>query len=248
MKKILIIGATSAIANACARQWVEQFEHTQFFLVARNSEKLSQIADDISTRGAIAVHTHVLDIANIDAHSAMLNAAIKELEKIDIVLIAHGVLPDQVACEQDVSLAIKEFNINATSTIALLTLLANQLEKQHNGTLAVITSVAGDRGRSSNYLYASAKSAISIFCEGLRGRLFKSGVHVIDIRPGFVDTPMTAHLPLPAALVAKPDIVAARIVAGIKRKKDVLYAPAFWWLIMFIIRSIPSFVFKKMKM
>lgn len=248
MKKILIIGATSAIANACAREWAAQLANVQFFLVGRNAEKLSQTADDLATRGAIAAHTYVLDMANIDAYPDMLHTAIKDLETIDIVLIAHGVLPNQSACEQDVSLTIKEFTINATSTIALLTLLANQLERQRNGTLAVITSVAGDRGRSSNYVYASAKSAVSIFCEGLRGRLLKSGVHVIDIRPGFVDTPMTANLPLPAALVAKPEVVAKRIVAGIKRKQDVLYAPAFWWLIMFIIRSIPSFIFKRMKM
>jgi short-subunit dehydrogenase len=248
MKKILIIGATSAIANACARHWVTQFENTQFFLVARNADKLAQIAADIATRGAIGVHSYVLNIADSNAHNSMLQEAILDLEHIDIALIAHGVLPDQTACEQDVSLAINEFTINATATISLLTLLARQLEAQRKGTLAVITSVAGDRGRVSNYLYASAKAAVSTFCEGLRARLFKVGVHVIDIRPGFVDTPMTAHLPLPAALVAKPDAVAKHIVTGIKRKHNVLYTPSFWFLIMFIIRSIPNFIFKKMKL
>lgn len=246
MKKILIIGATSAIAQACAREWATQ--GNKLFLIARNSEKLSQVADDLIVRGANSANTYVLDIADSNSYSAMLNASIETLGTIDIVLIAHGVLPDQSACERDVALAMQQFAINGSATIALLLLLANQLELQRSGVLAVITSVAGDRGRQSNYLYASAKAAVSTFCEGLRGRLFKSGVHVIDIRPGFVDTPMTADLPLPAALVAQPEVVAKRIVSGINRRVDVLYAPAFWKWIMLIIRSIPSFIFKRMKM
>lgn len=246
MKKILIIGATSAIAQACAREWASI--GNQFFLVARNSARLSQIAEDLVVRGANAAHVYVLDVADTNSHAAMLAQCIEVLGQIDIAFIAHGVLPDQIACEHDVALAVQEFTINSTFTIALLTLLANQLEQQRSGIIAVITSVAGDRGRQSNYLYASAKAAVSTFCEGLRGRLFKTGGHVIDIRPGFVDTPMTAHLPLPAALVAQPEAVAKRIIAGIDRRVDVLYTPAFWQFIMFIIRSIPGFIFKRMKM
>ena len=132
--------------------------------------------------------------------------------------------------------------------IALLTRLASQFETQRCGTLAVIASVAGDRGRPSNYLYGSAKAAVSTFCEGLRARLFKVGVHVITIKPGFVDTPMTKNLALPAALVAKPEAVGLQIVNGIELKRSTLYAPGFWALIMLIIRSIPQPIFKRLNL
>ncbi|MBK1647547.1 SDR family oxidoreductase [Rhabdochromatium marinum] len=246
MKQILIIGATSAIANACARLWASQ--GAVFFLVARNAEKLAQTAADLSSRGAGTVHTYAMDVTHLEAHVAMLSACQEALGRIDIALVAHGTLPDQAACEQDAALALREFNLNATATVGLLTQLANQLESQRGGTLAVITSVAGDRGRPSNYLYGSAKAAVSAFCEGLRARLFKVGVHLIDIRPGFVATPMTQGLPLPALLVAQPEVVAKGILAGIERQTNVLYTPAFWTVIMWVVRSIPSVVFKRMSL
>jgi decaprenylphospho-beta-D-erythro-pentofuranosid-2-ulose 2-reductase len=137
---------------------------------------------------------------------------------------------------------------NGSSVVALLTLLANRFEQQRAGMLAVITSVAGDRGRPSNYVYGSAKAQVSVFCEGLRARLFKAGVSLTDIRPGFVATAMTRGLPLPGPLVASPEAVARRIVAGVERRKDVLYTPAFWALIMLVIRCIPRFVFKRLKL
>jgi short-subunit dehydrogenase len=243
MKKVLIIGATSSIATACARLWAEQ--GNEFFLVARNNEKLKQTAADLRARGAKAVTLHTMDATDFAAHPAMLASCLGALQQIDIALIAHGTLPDQKACEQDVGMALQEFSNNGTSVIALMTLLANQFEKQHCGTLAVISSVAGDRGRPSNYLYGTAKAAVSTFCEGLRARLFKVGVHVIDIKPGFVDTPMTQGLPLPAGLVAKPEQVAQRIVKGIEHKVGVLYTPGFWALIMTIIKLIPCVIFKR---
>lgn len=246
MKRILIIGATSAIAMACARLWAEQ--GSEFFLVARNNEKLEQTAADLKARGAKAVTLHTMDATDFAAHPAMLDGCLAALSQIDIALIAHGTLPDQKACEQDAAVALQEFANNGTSVIALLTRLANQFEIQRCGTLAVISSVAGDRGRPSNYLYGTAKAAVSTFCEGLRARLFKVGVHVITIKPGFVDTPMTKSLALPAALVAKPEQVAQRIVKGIERKVGTLYAPGFWTLIMLIIRSIPQPIFKRLNL
>lgn len=246
MKRILIIGATSAIAAACARLWAEQ--GSEFFLVARNLEKLEQTAADLKGRGAKSVTLHCMDATDFIAHSAMLERCLATLQQIDIALIAHGTLPDQKVCEQDVSVALQEFANNGTSVIALLTLLANQFETQRCGTLAVISSVAGDRGRPSNYLYGTAKAAVSTFCEGLRARLFKVGVHVIDIKPGFVDTPMTQGLLLPTVLVTKPGKVAEMIVKGIERETDTLYAPGFWVLIMMMIKFIPGSLFKKMNM
>jgi hypothetical protein len=246
MKRILVIGATSTIAGACARLWAAQ--GASLYLVGRDDAKLEALAGDLSVRGASSVHRHRMDANDIPAHPAMLEAAVHALGGLDVALVAHGTLPDQAACEADAALALREFATNATSVIALLTALANQFARQRSGAIAVITSVAGDRGRPGNYVYGSAKAAVSVFCEGLRARLYSTGVSLTDIRPGFVATPMTQGLPLPAALVAQPEAVATRIVAGIERKADVLYAPAFWAPIMWAIRGIPRALFKRMRL
>jgi short-subunit dehydrogenase len=243
--KILIIGATSAIAMACARHWANQ--NAQFFLVGRNPEKLKQIANDLSSRSSAQTKIHPLDLNQLSEHSRMFDACYGFLKQIDIALIAHGSLPNQKKCEENVDLALTEFSSNGLSVISLLTLLANRMEKQRSGIIAVISSVAGERGRYSNYLYGTAKAAVSTFCEGLRARLFHSNVHVLTIKPGFVDTPMTQGLPLPKMLVATPEKVAKDIVQAIKRKKNTLYTPCFWAGLMFIVKSIPNSVFKKLK-
>ncbi|MBM3780685.1 MAG: SDR family oxidoreductase [Acidobacteria bacterium] len=244
MTRILLVGASSAIAAACARRWAA--DGAQLMLVGRDADKLEAIARDLTVRGAASVSTFVLDALDTPRHAEMLAAAVHTLGTIDIALIAHGTLPNQQACQLDVSQTLRELASNATSVIALLTLLATHLEGQQHGSLAVITSVAGDRGRPSNYVYGSAKAAVSTFCEGLRPRLFKAGVSLTDIRPGFVNTPMTAGLPLPAMLVAEPDTVATRIVHGIARKRDVLYVPAFWAIILLIVRLLPRPLFKRL--
>lgn len=246
MKRVLIIGATSAIATACAREWASK--GSRFFLVARSSTKLASLAADLQVRGAANTYTWVMDATEIPSHSAMVEAGIEALGGFDIALIAHGTLPDQAACEQDPALAAREFFTNGTSVIALLTALAIKFEQQRGGAIGVITSVAGDRGRPSNYVYGSAKAAVSVFCEGMRARLFKAGVSLTDIRPGFVVTPMTRNLSLPAALVVQPETVARRIVVAIEQRRDVIYTPAVWLLIMAIIRSIPRFVFKRLSL
>lgn len=246
MRRILIVGATSAIATACARIWSS--EGARLFLVARNQEKLGALASDLIVRGAEAIDTFLMSAEDTRCHYEMLRAASMALGRIDIALIAHGTLPDQRACETDVSLALREFTTNGTSVIALLTILANQFEQQGVGAIAVITSVAGDRGRPGNYVYGSAKAAVSVFCEGLRARLFKAGVSLTDIRPGFVATPMTQGLPLPAPLLVQPEVVARKIVAGINGRFDVVYAPTFWRWIMLTIRCIPNSIFKRMKL
>ncbi len=239
-KKILIIGATSAIANSCAKIWAT--EKSQFLLVARNNEKLSQIADDLKVRGAVNVETIKADMNNFEMHKEIL----QKISTIDIALIAHGTLPNQQNCQENVAVAMQEFSSNALSVISFLTLLANKMEQQKSGTIAVISSVAGDRGRASNYLYGSAKAAITTFCSGLRARLSKSDVHVLTIKPGFVATPMTQGLALPKALVATSEKVAQEICAAINKKRDSIYTPKFWFLIMLIIKNIPEKIFKKL--
>ena len=246
MKNILIVGATSAIAVETAKIWAGR--GATFMLVGRNEGKLRQTADDLVARGAVAAHVYVLDMNQIEQHAHLLSHTAMTLGAIDIALVAHGTLPDQAACEADVNLTLQELSNNGLSVIAVLTLLANQLAAQGQGALAVISSVAGDRGRGSNYVYGTAKAAVSTFCEGLRARLHRAGVHVLTIKPGFVDTPMTRGLNLPSALVTQPDAVARSIVHALDKKKNTLYTPWFWWGIMLIIRTIPTSIFKKLKL
>lgn len=243
MKRILVIGATSAIAEATERLFAKQGHH--LYLMARNSERLEMIAADLRVRGAISVHAKQFDANNFDQHEKIISEAIQTLGGIDIAFIAHGSLSNQKNCEKDSSAMIQEFNTNALSTMSLLTHLANHFESQKRGTIAIITSVAGDRGRQSNYVYCAAKGVVTIFLQGLRQRLYKSSVHVLTIKPGFVDTPMTAHFKK-GLLWASPDTIARDIVRGIEKKKNVIYTPSFWRLIMAIVKCVPERIFKRM--
>ena len=245
MKKVLVIGATSAIAEASARIWAAR--GASLFLVGRRAARLEMIADDLRVRGAATVGCYTLDCCEVAAHPAMLDAATGALGGLDVALIAHGSLPDQRACEASVELTQKEINTNGVSVVALATLLGQRLVRQGSGTLAVISSVAGDRGRQSNYVYGAAKGMVSLFLQGLRNRLAKQGVQVLTIKPGFVDTPMTAALPK-GALWAQPDAIARGIVDAIDRKYDEVYLPGFWWLVMAIIKHIPERVFKRLSL
>jgi decaprenylphospho-beta-D-erythro-pentofuranosid-2-ulose 2-reductase len=245
MSNILIIGATSAIAEAVARLWAKQ--NHSLYLLARNTEQLSIIAQDLKIVGAPNVWHASFDVNKIEDHQKILDQAFLETQGIDIVLIAHGTLPNQAECEQDITVMLKEITTNAISTLSLLTLLANRLEQQKAGTIAVITSVAGDRGRQSNYVYGAAKAMVSRFLEGLRNRLYQHQVHVLDIRPGFVDTPMTAEFKK-GALWATPNQVAQDIIKAIQTKKNTLYTPFFWRYILLIIRHIPEVIFKRLKL
>jgi decaprenylphospho-beta-D-erythro-pentofuranosid-2-ulose 2-reductase len=245
-QNIIIIGATSAIAEAVARRYAEQ--GAQLFLVARNNDKLECVANDLKVRGASAVQTWIMDANDSNAIPKMLNDAWKAFGSYDVALIAHGTLPNQARTETDIDYALTQFRTNADSVIACLTGLAMRFEPQGNGVIAVISSVAGDRGRGSNYLYGAAKAAINTFVSGLRARLIKKGVHVLLIKPGFVATPMTSELNLPAKLTATADAVAIDIQYAINKRKNTLYTPWFWCWIMLIIRNIPEFLFKKMKL
>jgi short-subunit dehydrogenase len=245
MRKTLIIGATSAIAQATARLFAEAGD--ALFLVARNADKLSVTADDLKMRGASSVYTASLDVLEYDQHKPVIDEAVEALDGIDLVLIAHGTLPDQNACESSIKLTRQEFEINALSTISLLTCLANYFEKKRQGTIAVISSVAGERGRKSNYLYGSAKGAVTIFLQGLRNRLYDSKVNVLTIKPGFVDTPMTAGFEK-GLLWTTPDKIAVGILREVNASANVSYLPWFWRYIMVVIRIIPEVLFKRLKL
>ncbi len=244
-KRILIIGATSAIAEAAARQWAARGD--ALFLVGRRRQKLDDIAADLKVRGATKAGVFEMDATDVASHAAMLEAALAEIGGLDIALVAHGTLPDQKACEASVETALREIDNNGLSVIALCTRLANHFEAQGGGSIAVISSVAGDRGRQSNYVYGAAKGMVTRFLQGLRNRLAKKGVQVLTIKPGFVDTPMTAAFKK-GALWAQPGDVARGIIAAIDTGRDEVYLPGFWRLIMLVIRHIPEFIFKKLSL
>lgn len=247
MNNILIFGATSAIASACARLWVSQ--GNSLFLVARNQQKLDSLIADLRVRSSPDQRIEGIcsDLNATDNHQSLFDNAITTLGKLDIILIAHGSLSGQSACEQSVRLTLDEITTNALSTISLLTIAGNHFETQQSGVIAAISSVAGDRGRQSNYIYGSAKGMVTLFMQGLRNRLAKKGVAVVTIKPGFVDTPMTANIKK-GLLWAQSEAIAKGIVNAIERRKDEVYLPWFWYWIMLIIRHIPETVFKRLSL
>src|SRR5271163_2840032 len=222
-------------------------QNAHFMLVARNSDRLTAVAQDLLTRGAVGVDTWVMDLDDTASHPEMLATAAERLGRIDLALIAHGVLGDQHAAEANFEVAAAILHTNFISTVSLLTWLGNYFQAQRGGTLAVISSVAGDRGRKSNYIYGASKGALNIFLEGVRNRIDRSGAHVLTIKPGFVATPMTAHVPH-NALFATPDQVARGILKAVEQRRDVAYVPWFWAWIMVLVRAIPGSRFKKMNM
>lgn len=242
-RNILIIGAGSGIARALARRYAAR--GCRLVLTGRNADALQRQARDLQLRGAALAHPIRLDVDDSDdALRAVIEEARNELETIDAAVLCHGTLPDQSAIAHDVQQVGRAITTNGLSTIRLLCLLTAGMQAQGSGTLAVITSVAGDRGRGSNYIYGSAKALVSTYLQGMRAELHGRGIHVMDIRPGFVDTPMTSQF-RKGFLWASPERVAQQIERGIARRRDVLYTPRFWRFIMWGIRLIPEPLFKR---
>jgi short-subunit dehydrogenase len=244
MKKILILGANSAIAKSAARIWAARGD--QLYLVGRSEQKLTALMQDLKARGASNIFGESLDLADESKHDGLISRAKHQLGVIDLAFIAHGLLGDQATAERSWDAAKEILDVNFMSPASLSARLANEFAEKKSGHLCVITSVAGDRGRASNYVYGTAKGALSIFLSGLRNRLSALNVPVTDLKLGFVDTPMTESYPK-GPLWASPDAVAAGIVSAVDRKKDIAYLPWFWCWIMMIIRNIPERIFKKMK-
>jgi len=231
--RVAIIGATSAIAREVATLYAA--EGATLFLVARNEASLLALAGDLRARGATGVETFLADLTDRTRDHALLAAA----GTPEIVLIAHGTLPDQRAIEHDVAALTDAFTLNATSTITLAAHFANVLEHAGRGTLAVIGSIAGDRGRRTNHLYGAAKAAVHTYCEGLRGRLLASNVAVVLVKPGWVDTPMTAGI-RKNALFASAASVGRGIHAAIRARRGTVYVPGYWRWISLIVRILPA--------
>ena len=245
MRKIVVAGATSAIAEATCRLFAENRD--RLYLVGRREERLNNISDDLKVRGADKIYTQLLDLSESNEHKKLLENAESAMGGVDMLFVAYGTLPDQKKCEESIELALQEFNINCTSVLSLLGVAANMFQKQKKGHIVVITSVAGDRGRKSNYLYGSAKGAVSIFLQGLRNRLYDSGVQVLTIKPGFVDTPMTEEF-TKGVLWSTPESVAKKIYQAINKNTDLLYVPWYWQFIMRIIKTVPESLFKRLSL
>lgn len=246
MRRVLILGATSAIAQETARIFASKGD--RIFLVGRSAEKLGAVAADLRLRGSPQVDFEAIDLNDFDRHEALIATASEKLGGLDTALVAHGTLGDQKASEREWKVAEAEIRTNFLSAASLLTVIANRFEAQKRGAIAVISSVAGDRGRQSNYVYGAAKAALTTFTDGLRNRLFASGVTVVTVKPGFVDTPMTAHIQKKGPLFVKPDVIARGIYRSIAKDRGVVYLPGFWRLIMAIIRSVPEGIFKRLKL
>ena len=244
MKRMVMIGATSAIAQAVARKLTNP--EARFLLVGRNEARLAAIAADLETRGAAEVSSMVLDLCDICRHQEIIEEAKTKLGDIDLVLIAHGTLPEQRQLERSNQATLQCLQENALSVISLATLFGNYFREVGRGCLIAISSVAGERGRQSNYVYGTAKAAVSTFMQGLRNRLQSKGVHVLTVKPGFVKTPMTAQFGK-GPVWSTPDAVADDIVRGINKKRDVIYSPFYWRYVMLVIRIIPEAIFKRMK-
>jgi decaprenylphospho-beta-D-erythro-pentofuranosid-2-ulose 2-reductase len=245
MKRIVIIGATSSIAEHCARLWLGSGA-TALTLVGRDLVKTEALAADLRVRSAaacIAVQTTDFgDPAAIGALAAKLGAQ----GEIDCVLIAHGSLPDQPTCQADLHACRDALAVNGVSPVLFAEAFATELARQGRGTLVVIGSVAGDRGRRSNYVYGAAKGLVTRYVQGLQHRFAGTAVKVVLVKPGPTDTPMTAHLKQRGGKLASVEEVAAAIVAGTDNGTAVVYAPKKWAVIMMVIRHLPSFVFNKM--
>jgi decaprenylphospho-beta-D-erythro-pentofuranosid-2-ulose 2-reductase len=243
--KIVIVGATSAMAEHCARLWVGE-SPKNMVLLGRDLAKTERVAQDLRVRSPqsiIAVQT--TDFAK----PAQIQAWVDQVCAAgvpDTVLIAHGTLPDQTACQQNLALNESVLQINGISPVLFAEAFAGHMEKSNSGKLAIIGSVAGDRGRKSNYVYGAAKGLVTRYAEGLQHRLAKTQVKVVLIKPGPTATPMTAALSGKGPKLADVADVASIIVKGVERSTSMVYAPQKWQIIMMVIRHLPRFIFNKM--
>lgn len=246
MKRIVIIGATSGIAELCGRLWAGQ--GAQLLLAGRDAQRLVAQAQDLRVRGATRVEIAVFEATDQDAPTAIVATAQAMFGSPDLVLVAYGTLPDQKRCQSSLAEIRNAIEINGVSACLVAEAFAGIFEAVGAGCIAVIGSVAGDRGRQSNYIYGAAKGLLERYLQGLRNRLYQSGVRVVLIKPGPTETLMTSNLRSLGVKLASPDRVAQDIVRGIARGRAVIYTPWRWRLIMLIVRLIPEFIFVRLRL
>lgn len=252
---VVVFGATSDVAVALLRRYAS--EGRALVLVARNEGALSSLAADLRVRGAVSVDKVVQDSLEFSGHQQLIESLFTGIRPEKFYFF-QGSLPDQAACEADFETARQAVEINFTALSSYLTWLANALErslaageaanKDTGAIIVVVSSVAGDRGRGSNYVYGAAKGALTIFLQGLRNRLFKAGFGVLTVKPGFIDTKMTADIDKGGPLWATPEKVAGDIRKAADSGRLVIYTPFFWRFVMMIIKSIPETIFRRLSL
>lgn len=243
MKTVLLLGATSDIGQALAEKYAK--EGHNIVLAGRNMEHMEHISSDIKIRHEVKVEYYHFDALDYASHQKFYD----ELPGTpDIAICIFGYLGDQEKAQTDWAECRQIMEVNYNAAVSILNVIAESLAQLRAGTIVGISSVAGDRGRQSNYFYGSAKAGFTAYLSGLRNRLFHNNVHVLTVKPGFVDTKMTEGLDLPKPLTAQPSQVANAIFKAVNKKKNTLYTLGIWWVIMTIIKSIPEFIFKKLKL
>lgn len=243
-KRVVIVGATSAIAEHCARLWLEK-EPIDLTLVGREAERVKRVASDLLVRSP---ESEVRSFQTVFLSPQAIEASVENIYQsgsVDVVLIAYGSLPEQAGCQDDLTACKDAIEINGVSPVLFAEAFAKRMERANHGTIILIGSVAGDRGRKSNYVYGAAKGLVARYAQGLQHRFARTGVQVVLIKPGPTDTPMTAHLKSKGARLASAEIVAKQIIEGVRGGRPVIYAPSKWWLIMMVVRHIPAVVFNK---
>ncbi|KXK54593.1 MAG: short-chain alcohol dehydrogenase [Chlorobi bacterium OLB5] len=243
---LLILGANSLIAQAAASHFAEAGHEIIF--AGRKQDEPEKYANDFAIRYKCRTRAEYIDALDYPSHKKFVEDILAKTPELEYILIVFGYLGTQDKAQTDFTEAHRIIDTNFTGVVSVCELFAAEFESLKKGNIAVISSVAGDRGRQSNYMYGSAKGGLTVYLSGLRNRLFKSGVNVLTIKPGFVNTPMTYGMPLPKPLVASPEKVGKDIYKAMIKRKSVIYTPFYWRWIMFVITSIPEFLFKKLKL
>jgi short-subunit dehydrogenase len=243
---LLVLGANSLIAQAAASHFAAAGHELIF--AGRLQDEPEKIAADFGIRYNVKCTAELIDALDYKTHRKFVEDVLAKTPGLDYILIVFGYLGTQDKAQSDFNEAHRIIDTNYTGVVSVCELFAAEFESRKKGNIAVISSVAGDRGRQSNYMYGSAKAALSAYLSGLRSRLFKSGVNVLTIKPGFVNTPMTYGMPMPKIIVASPEKVGKDIYKGMIKGKSVLYTPFYWRWIMAIVKSVPEFIFKKLKL
>lgn len=241
MSYVLIVGAKSDIAKEVAREYAKN--GYDLYLAARKSESLDELAQDLQVRSNIKVQTKEFDIAKFETHSEFYESL--EPKPLGVIVVA-GYMAEQKECQDDFTKTLETITVNYAGAVSILNIISNDMQKNKNGFIVGVSSVAGDRGRKANYIYGSSKAAFSSYLSGLRNRLYENGVKVLTVKPGFVATKMTEGLDLPEKLTASPQEVAEDIYKAQQKGKDILYTKWIWRFVMMIIKNIPEVVFKRL--
>ena len=245
MQHIVIIGATSAMAEHCARLWAQAVP-VRLTLVGRDQARTNRVADDLRVRSPQSiVQVMTADFVKASAIQETVSTIVAH-NAVDVVLIAHGVLSEQATCQDEVLACDEALQINGVSPVLFAEAFAKPMVAANHGTIAIIGSVAGDRGRKTNYVYGAAKGLVSRYAQGMQHRLAHTGVKVVLIKPGPTDTPMTSKLKAKGQKMAHVEQVAQDIVKGIASGKPEVYTPGIWQIIMLVIIHLPRVIFNKL--